>query len=87
MRFTLPASLDKHHQKMVDKLSKKSGADFDRAFMKQMVKDHKDVVKAFEKESKKGTDPDLKAFAAKTLPTLQDHLQSANQINDQLKSK
>lgn len=85
--IALPGSVNKSQQKIIDKLSKKNGADFDRAYMKDMVKDHKMDVKAFEKQSKKGTDPDLKAFAAKTLPTLQDHLQSAQQINDQLKSK
>jgi putative membrane protein len=73
----LPAAMPKKHQAAVDKLSKLSGTDFDKAYMKHMVDDHKMDVSKFDKQAKSGTDPDLKAWAAKTLPTLQDHLQQA----------
>ena len=63
-----------------------SGMDFDKAFMKQMVKDHEAAVKLFTRESERGTDADTKAFAAKTLPTLQNHLQMAKTMNDSMKS-
>ena len=74
---TLPTALDEKNQEHVTKMSAMSGADFDRAYMKMMVSDHNKDVSEFEKESTKGTDPDLKAFASKTLPTLQEHLQMA----------
>lgn len=45
-----------------------------------MLSDHKKDVSEFEKQSTRGTDPDLKAFAAKTLPTLQEHLQMARAL-------
>jgi len=45
-----------------------------------MLSDHTKDVSEFEKQSTKGTDPDLKAFAAKTLPTLQEHLQMAKAL-------
>ena len=77
---TLPTALDEKHQKEVTKLSAMSGADFDRAYMKMMVSDHVKDVSEFEKQSAKGTDPDLKAFAGKTLPTLQEHLQMAKSV-------
>ena len=73
--MTLPTALDEKHREHVTKLSGMSGADFDRAYVKMMVSDHNKDVKAFEKQSTRGTDPDLKAFASKTLPTLQEHLQ------------
>jgi len=73
----VPASLDKDAQKDKAKLEKLSGADFDREYMKMMVDDHKDDVSAFEKTAKSGKDPELKSFAAKTLPTLQEHKQLA----------
>ena len=73
----VPADLDSKHQKDVDQLQKKQGAEFDRAYMDHMVKDHKKDVSDFKKEANSGKDPDIKAFAAKTLPTLEEHLQIA----------
>ena len=60
-----------------DKLSKKTGAEFDREYMKEMVSDHKKDVKDFESAAKKADDPDIKSFASSTLPTLQQHLEMA----------
>ncbi len=85
--LAVPAELEKKFQKKIDSLSKKSGADFDKAYMKEMVKDHKDDIKAFDKEAKKGKDPDLKTFATNTLPTLQEHLKLAQQVEKQLAGK
>jgi putative membrane protein len=67
-----------------DRLSKLNGAAFDRAYIADMVKDHEKDVKEFERESTKGKDPDLKAFATKTLPTLQDHLKMAREAQSKL---
>ena len=78
--ITLPTALDDKHRKDVTKLSAMSGAEFDRAYMKMMVSDHKKDVSEFEKQSTKATDPDVKAFATNTLPTLKDHLQQATTI-------
>jgi putative membrane protein len=75
--ITLPTALDEKHQKEVTKLSAMSGAEFDRAYSKMMLSDHNKDVSEFERQSTRGTDPDLKAFAGKTLPTLQEHLQMA----------
>ena len=82
---TPPGTLDKSHQSSIDKLAKLSGADFDKAYMKQMVSDHKDTVSLFQKEAKSGKDADLQAFAGKTLPTLQGHLDDAKGKVDTLK--
>jgi putative membrane protein len=72
--ITLPATLDNKGQKHYDELSKKSGAEFDKAYTKLMVKDHKKVVADFKKEAANGKDPDLKSWAAKTAPKLEHHL-------------
>jgi len=79
--ITLPTELDTKHREQVTKLSGMSGAEFDRAYMNMMVSDHNKDVAAFEKESTKGGDPDLKAFATKTLPTLKEHQQMAKAIH------
>jgi putative membrane protein len=78
--ITLPTALDAKQQAEVDKLSKMSGADFDHHYMMMMVTDHNKDVAAFERESKNGKDPDVKAWAAKTLPTLQEHQTMAKDI-------
>lgn len=69
----------------VEKWSQRSAKDFDQEYVDKMVSDHKDAVELFEKESLKGTDSDLKSFAADTLPKLQMHLDHAKQLKQQLK--
>jgi len=72
-------------KKDVSKLQDKSGADFDRDYMKHMVSDHKKDISAFEKAAK-SKDPEVKAFASETLPTLQEHYKLAQQTYDSVKS-
>lgn len=76
-----PADLDRKHKAESDKLSKLSGADFDRAYLKSQVAGHKDTASLLEKQSKSGRDADLKAFAAKTLPVVQDHMKMLSGMN------
>jgi putative membrane protein len=81
----LPAELGGKNQDHITDLSKKKGHDFDKAYMKMMESDHKDVVDEFEKCAKNGTDPDVKTFCSQKLPTLRMHLDSAKAINKSLK--
>jgi putative membrane protein len=74
---TLPTELDAKHKALRDKLAKLSGDEFDKAYMHEMVTDHQHDVAAFKRESTSGKDADLKAWAGKTLPTLQEHLKLA----------
>ncbi len=69
----VPATLDEKHEKMVEKMKGMMGADFDKAYIKDMVKDHKMTVDLFEKEAANGDDSSLKEWASKTLPTLKEH--------------
>ncbi len=78
--MTLPTELDAKHREQVTKFSAMSGAELDREYTKMMVSDHRKDVSEFEKESTRGTDADLKAFASKTLPTLQEHLKMAEAL-------
>lgn len=81
---TMPADLETKHQKMIDKLSSLSGADFDKQYVKQMVDDHKDDVKAFKKFAERGDDHALKGWAAKTLPVLEQHMAMINDIDKKM---
>lgn len=75
---------DKKIQDIKNKLSKYQGADFDKHYMDMMVKDHQKDVHEFEQASKDAQDPQVKSFATQTLPTLQEHLQLAEQIKAKL---
>jgi putative membrane protein len=82
--MTLPTSLDPMHQATRDKLAKLSGAEFDRAYMEAMVSGHQTVAKTMMTEASSGSNPELKAFAAKTLPTVQMHLKMAQDIQKEV---
>jgi putative membrane protein len=82
---TLPTDADAKHKMMMDKMNSMSGMDFDMMYVKAMVKDHEKAVKMFQKESMSGKDADAKAFAAKTLPTLQGHLTMAQSMSGKMK--
>lgn len=78
--ITLPTDMNKMDQATYDRLSQLSGAEFDREYAKLMVKDHEKDVTEFQKESRTGKTGSVKNFAAQTLPTLQEHLQLARQM-------
>jgi putative membrane protein len=76
----LPQQLDAKDQATKAKLEKLSGEQFDKAYMQDMVKDHKTDVSEFERASKSAKDPAVKNFATETLPILQEHLREAQRI-------
>jgi len=78
--LVLPTDLDRKDRNAMNKLAKLSGAEFDKAYMKDMVRDHDKDVKEFQREAQKAHDADVKAWAAKTLPVLQEHQQEAKQV-------
>jgi putative membrane protein len=80
-KMDIPDSLDSKHKSRIDKLSKLSGSDFDKAYLKDQVKDHQQDVSEFQSEAQGGTDPNVKQFAVKTLPVLQDHLSMVKDLN------
>jgi putative membrane protein len=78
--MTLPDKLPHAKRSELDKLGKLSGEKFDEKFSKEAVKDHEKDIKKFEEASKKAKDPELKAWADKTLPTLRTHLDHAKAV-------
>lgn len=73
----VPTQLDADQQKNMEKLSSLTGADFDKAYMSMMVDDHRTDVAEFRQQAERGSDPDLKQFAMRTLPTLEHHMDMA----------
>ena len=82
--WTLPAALDAKAQADVQKLSALSGDKFDKEYVSMMLKDHKKNVAEFQKESSGGADADIKSFASRTLPVIQEHLQMILRIHDKM---
>ena len=78
--ITLPAGVDAKAKATHDRLAKLSGPAFERAYMQDMVAGHRKAVAAFKKESTSGKDPEVKAWATKTLPTIEEHLKMAQDI-------
>lgn len=76
----LPADLGPH-QSDLDELKGLTGTDFDKAYVEAMVDDHEADVKAFESQANNSSDPDVKAFAAKTLQVLKKHLEAIRTID------
>jgi len=83
--ITLPAAPDADHQKKLDDLSKLSGKDFDKAYVDAMVDGHKKTLDLMNMAAKDCKDSELKAFATKTAPVVQTHLDAINKIHDSMK--
>lgn len=79
----LPTDVGSMHKGKLDRFSKMSGDAFDRAYLGEMMSDHQKDIAAFKKEAQSGTDPEIKAWAAKTLPTLEAHLKAVQDANKQ----
>jgi putative membrane protein len=80
--ITLPTTLDEKSHEKVDKLGKANDKEFAERYFECQIDAHKKAVDLFEDEADKGKDPDLKAFAIATLPTLKTHLDHAKKMED-----
>ena len=83
----LPMSLEVSDRAAEAILSGKSGDDFDKAYIHQQLAAHMGAVALFEAESMRGQDPQLKAWAAKMLPTLKDHKQQVKRMHDECEAR
>ena len=82
--ITLPAAVDAQDKATYNRMSRLSGAAFDRAYMQDMMKDHRTDIADFQDEARSGADPDVRSFASKSLPTLQDHLKMAETASSEV---
>lgn len=83
--LSLENTMEESEIKKQSDLQNKTGADFDREYMKEMVDDHDKDIEKFKKQAEEGRDPDLKTFAVETLPVLEAHADSAKSILDALR--
>src|SRR5438270_13328094 len=80
----LPKTVDSEHKRMREKLQTLHGKAFDDQYMHDMVEDHNKAVKLFQQEERSGHNPELKQFAQKTLPTLEEHQKMAVELSRKL---
>jgi len=82
----VPAEPDMMHKGMMEKFEhQKADTDFNHDYMQQMVRDHKKVIELFQSVANDSTaDPDMRALAKKTLPTLEAHLADAQKLETKL---
>ena len=78
--ITLPANPSVGAIETKSKLQVLAGPSFDKSYIKGMIKDHEEDIAEFKKEATTGKDPDARAFASATLPTLEEHLKKIQAI-------
>jgi putative membrane protein len=84
---TVPTKINARDEATYNRLSRMSGAAFDREYAKEMVTDHAHDVAEFRKEAVSGKDASIKEFASQTLPTLRDHLKQAREMEKAVSSQ
>jgi putative membrane protein len=80
VKADIPGSLDSKHQSMLDKLEGLNGDDFEKQYRSDQISGHKDTVDLYKRYAKGGDNPDLKAFAEKTLPIVEHHQNMAEDL-------
>ena len=78
--WTMPRAMSNEEVDMFNRLARVQRAEFDKSYVDQQTKAHEQAVELFDRASKECQDPDLKAWAAKMLPTLREHLELARKL-------
>lgn len=68
------------HAAVYNRLARLSGSSFDRAYMAQMVEDHRRTIDLFQAEVRGGGNPSFREFARNSLPALREHLRMAREM-------
>lgn len=80
--MTVPAKLDSAHQAKIDQLKNAEAGEFDALYVEMQVSAHQQAVDLFGSYSQGGDDPKLKSFATETLPTLKQHYEHIEKIDE-----
>jgi putative membrane protein len=83
---TPPAAIDAGHQRRMERMAKKTGAEFDREYMGDMINDHQKAVRDHQSMARSAKDADVRKYAATIVPTLEQHLQMVKAADAALKS-
>jgi putative membrane protein len=80
INVAFPTELDEKHQRMIEDLSAAHESEFDKTYARQQIGAHEKAIDLFSEYADKGDDAVVKAFAAKTLPTIKQHLEAAKAL-------
>jgi putative membrane protein len=80
LKIALPSTLDSAYERKLGKLQELTGESFDAQYDKDQLASHKEVVSLLERYANGGDHPDLKLFAAKALPRLEEDLRMARDL-------
>jgi putative membrane protein len=83
----IPTEAGEEHSKVRAELADLKGEEFDQKYMAAMAEDHQKAVDLFQKQAEEGLDPELKAFAEQTLPTIKEHLTQAQSMVQQAQAQ
>jgi putative membrane protein len=72
------------HKELLEELAQLSGPDFDKKYIQEMIDDHQEGIDDLEAKAENAANPDVRAWAAKTLPTMRQHLERARAIKETL---
>lgn len=84
--MTVPEKISDKLQKKYDDLNEEKAEDFDKDYLKDVVREHKDEIDLFEKQAEKGEMESIKSWAAEKIPTLQNHLEKAEMVLDNIRT-
>jgi putative membrane protein len=83
-RVQVPREMTKEHQQIWQRIANLRGAEFDREFLQQVIKDHREAITTFEDKAQNAENAQVKEFAGKMLPTLKEHLKMAQDLAGKL---
>lgn len=82
--IVLPGEISNHQQRIKERLEKRKGEEFDRAYISLVIDDHKKDIREFQKAARNAADPEIRAFALDQLPVLNSHLDSARNLQTKM---
>lgn len=85
-KITLPTAIDSVDEKSIAELAKKTGNDFDHAYLDKTREDYKKAMVLFQATAKNAFDPQIKQFAARNILTIQRHLDLIDAVHGSMKS-
>lgn len=77
---TIPKGINVRQDNAIEGLMRVKGNSFDHRFLREEVRDHEKVLTEFRREAEHGREPDVKAYASKMIPTLEQHLHTAESL-------
>lgn len=80
----MPNEVDEELTELREEMAKLTGRDFDRRYIDEMIEDHEDAIDDLENKAERASHPEVKAWAAKTLPSVRQHLERAKSIKETL---